>query len=177
MKNCCIGVLAHVDDGRTYRYCQVRFEGVSRAYSYLTDNDAIQPGDWVLVPLGQNDYERTGKVERVDIFTAANAPYPPERTKHIIGKTDAPPEPKTIETPVVVTPVAPEQKPEVIVPPLSPLHSQSQKSPQRRYSKRLTLPKSPAAKRAGLQRFCWYCLQSVELISIWKSSMTGRGPI
>ncbi len=110
-----------VDDGRTYRYCQVRFEGVSRAYSYLTDNDAIQPGDWVLVPLGQNDYERTGKVERVDIFTAANAPYPPERTKHIIGKTDAPPEPKIIETPVVVTPVAPEQKPEVIVPPPQPL--------------------------------------------------------
>ena len=78
------------DDGRTYRYCQVCFEGMPRAYSYLTDDNSIQPGDWVLAPLGQNDYERTGKVERVDAYTAANAPYPPERTKHIISKTDAP---------------------------------------------------------------------------------------
>ncbi|MDY4785129.1 hypothetical protein [Pygmaiobacter massiliensis] len=110
-----------VDDGRTYRYCQVRFDGVSRAYSYLTDDNAIQPGDWVLAPLGQNDYKRTGKVERVDVYTAANAPYPPERTKHIISKTDVPPEPVAVEKPVAATPAAPEQKPEVIVPPPQPI--------------------------------------------------------
>lgn len=109
------------DDGRNYRYCQVRFEGVPRAYSYLTNDDSIQPGDYVLAPLGQNDYERTGKVKRVDIYTAANAPYPPERTKHIICKTDAPPEPKTIEKSVVVTPAAPGQEPEVTVPPPQPI--------------------------------------------------------
>ena len=106
-----------VDDGRSYRYCQVRFSGVSRTYSYLTEDETIQPGDWVLAPLGQNDYERTGKVEQVDSYTAANAPYPPERTKHIVGKTDAPVEPETTEEPVVVAPAVPKPKPEVIAPP------------------------------------------------------------
>ena len=75
------------DDGQTYRYCQVRFEGVSRAYSYLTEDETIQPGDWVLAPLGWNNQERAGRVERVDVYTVANAPYPPERAKKLIGKT------------------------------------------------------------------------------------------
>lgn len=113
-----------VDDGRSYRYCQVRFDGISRAYSYLTEDDTIQPGDYVLAPLGQNDYERTGKVERVDVYTAANAPYPPERTKHIICKTDAPPEPKPEQKPVVIPPsAAPKCEPQVVVPPQQPLTS------------------------------------------------------
>ena len=80
-------------DGQTYRYCQVRFPKVPRAYSYLTEDDSIRAGDWVLAPFGRENADWTGQVEKVTVCTAATAPYPPERTKHIISKTDAPPEP------------------------------------------------------------------------------------
>ncbi len=141
---------ATVDDGRSYRYCLVRFDGVSRAYSYLTEDDSIQPGDYVLAPLGQNDYERTGKVERVDLYTAANAPYPPERTKHIIGKTDAPPEPKIVEKPVTIPTATPKREPQVVVPPQQPLTPPVAAAPPAPAPQQVDPPKRPHNRKVWI---------------------------
>lgn len=86
------------DDGRSYYYCLVRCDGISQAYSYITEDRSIQVGDYVLIPFGKDNQECTGKVEQVGTYTAATAPYPPERTKHITSKTETPSEPeKTVK--------------------------------------------------------------------------------
>ena len=74
---------APADSGRLYRYCQVQFEGVEKPYSYLADEALVWVGDWVEVPFGKGDSPRKGRVISIQICTAADAPWPPERTKHI----------------------------------------------------------------------------------------------
>ena len=74
---------APVDSGKLYRYCQVQVEGAERTYSYLAEDISVQTGDWVEVPFGWENSLRRGKVLSVETYTAANAPWPPERTKRI----------------------------------------------------------------------------------------------
>jgi len=59
-----------------------------RAYSYLTDESDIGVDDFVLVPFGSENQEKIGQVVSVQSCSAENAPFPPSKTKRIIGKAE-----------------------------------------------------------------------------------------
>lgn len=84
--------LSPADTETACRYCRVRFDGVPGGYAYMTDDDTIRPGDLVRAPFGKTGQERIGQVAHVGVYTAANAPYPPERTKRLTGKAEPTPE-------------------------------------------------------------------------------------
>ena len=69
-----------------YHYCLVRFSGSGAALAYRTEDRTLQPGDRVRAPYGRDNAPRTGKVAAVGDYTAADAPYPPERTKLLLGR-------------------------------------------------------------------------------------------
>ena len=77
------------DDDDQYRYCQVKLYGASQLYSYLTTDNTVKPGDLVVVPVGPDNNRMIATVNRVAIYSEETAPYPPERTKYIIGKATA----------------------------------------------------------------------------------------
>lgn len=72
-----------------YHYCLVRFSGSGTALAYRTEDRTLQPGDRVRAPYGRDNAPRTGKVAAVGDYTAADAPYPPERTKLLFGRASA----------------------------------------------------------------------------------------
>lgn len=73
-----------------YIYCMIRFSNVTHQFSYITDDASIKEGDFVKVPFGKNNRERIGLVMRIIHCTEENAPYPPEKTKLVIEKTERP---------------------------------------------------------------------------------------
>ncbi len=74
------------EENTEYIYCEVGFEGASRKYSYITDDQSIREGDKVVVPFGSRNLEAIGVVANVIRCTGKNAPYPPSKTKRIISK-------------------------------------------------------------------------------------------
>ena len=72
-----------------YHYCLVRFSGSGAALAYRTEDRTLQPGDRVRAPYGRDNAPRTGKVAAVGDYTAADAPYPPEKTKLLFGRASA----------------------------------------------------------------------------------------
>lgn len=81
---------APLEDAREYRCCSVRFEELAAEYAYLCGDPAVVPGDYVRVPFGRNGAERVGRVMRVGLYTSADAPYPPERMKEVLGRAAEP---------------------------------------------------------------------------------------
>ena len=75
---------------REYTYCMVRFSNSQFELSYRTDDESIQAGDFVKVPFGNRNIERTGLVMRVLKCTEEDTPYPPKKTKYVLGKTEKP---------------------------------------------------------------------------------------
>ena len=73
-----------------YIYCKVRFSSTRFALSYLTEDESVRTGDFVKVPFGKENEERVGFVVRVIPCTREDAPYPLEKTKHVLGKTEQP---------------------------------------------------------------------------------------
>ena len=72
-----------------YHYCLVRFSGSGTALAYRTEDRTLQPGDRVRAPYGRDNAPRTGRIAAVGDYTAADAPYPPERTKLLFGRASA----------------------------------------------------------------------------------------
>ena len=58
-----------------YIYCSVVFEEGQKSYYYLTEDDSIKIGDFVLV-----------EVVNIEYFSEDNVPLPIEKTKRIIRK-------------------------------------------------------------------------------------------
>lgn len=77
---------AHVDDKTIYTYCGVLLPFSNRAFSYRIEDDTIQIGDGVIVPVGADNEEMKGKVVSVGKYARAGVPYPAERTKFILKK-------------------------------------------------------------------------------------------
>ena len=77
------------DDGTVYRYCTVRIEGSTRAYSYLTGQLPVKVDDWVEVPFGAKNVPCRGQVTSVFDCTRLTAPWPPEKTKEVL-RVDVP---------------------------------------------------------------------------------------
>lgn len=74
------------EEVEVYIYCQVGVPGILKTYSYLTDDETLEPGDRVVVPFGGDNEERAGTVMSVSRYTAENAPYPVEKTKWILRR-------------------------------------------------------------------------------------------
>lgn len=71
-----------------YIFCSVSFDDGYKSYYYITDDESIAEGDLVVVPAGENNREAIVEVVKVEYFSEENAPYPIEKTKHIICKYD-----------------------------------------------------------------------------------------
>lgn len=69
-----------------YIFCSVMFEEGHKSYYYLTDDDSIEVGDFVLVPAGKDNHEAVVEIVDIEYFSAENVPLPVEKTKRIIRK-------------------------------------------------------------------------------------------
>ena len=68
---------------RMYTYCSVLPSGYKKAYSYISDFE-ISPGAIVVIPIKANNTLKAGLVLDVIECEGLKAPYPPDRTKHIL---------------------------------------------------------------------------------------------
>lgn len=68
-------------------YCSVIFyEGAKKSYYYLTDDDFLDVGDFVIVNAGDDNHEAFVKIVNIEYFTKDNVPLPVEQTKRIVRK-------------------------------------------------------------------------------------------
>lgn len=78
--------------GKTYRkrsdyiFLSVRFGDYGKTYYYLTDDDSIDVGDQVVVPVGYNGTERIVEVVKKEYFAPDNVPMSIDTVKSIVGK-------------------------------------------------------------------------------------------
>lgn len=77
---------------RTYRkkndyiFLSVKFGDYGKPYYYLTDDDTIQVGEQVEVPVGNDGTERIVRVSKKEYFSEDKLPMPIEKVKSIIGR-------------------------------------------------------------------------------------------
>ena len=77
---------------RTYRkkndyiFLSVKFGDYGKPYYYLTDDDTIQVGDQVEVPVGSDGTERIVTVSKKEYFSEDKLPMPIEKVKSILGR-------------------------------------------------------------------------------------------
>ena len=69
-----------------YIFCSITFDEGYKSYYYLTDDDSIEVGDFVLVPAGKDNHEAVVEVVNIEYFSEENVPLPVEKTKRIIRK-------------------------------------------------------------------------------------------
>lgn len=71
-----------------YIFCSVTFNGGYKSYYYLTDDDSIEVGDYVIVSAGEDNHEAVVRVVNIEYFDKVSAPLPVEKTKWIIRKCE-----------------------------------------------------------------------------------------
>ncbi|MFR9542531.1 MAG: hypothetical protein SNH27_10805 [Rikenellaceae bacterium] len=69
-----------------YIFCSVAFNDSYKTYYYLTDDDGIEIGDFVVVPAGRDNHETIAEVKKIEYFSEENAPFPVTKTKWMIRK-------------------------------------------------------------------------------------------
>jgi hypothetical protein len=69
-----------------YIFCSVIFDEGYKSYYYLTDDDSIEIGDFVVVPARKDNHDAVVRVVNIEYFSEENVPFPIEKTKHIIRK-------------------------------------------------------------------------------------------
>ncbi|MDI9468933.1 MAG: hypothetical protein QM296_01865 [Bacillota bacterium] len=67
-------------------FLSVSFPSSGKRYTYLGDDDSIEAGDAIIVPVGDEGRELPVIVERVDYCAAADAPYPLDKIKRMIRR-------------------------------------------------------------------------------------------
>lgn len=67
-----------------YIFVSVVFNKSEKKYYYLTDNDNVEAGDFVIVPVGEDNKEKIAEVVEVEYFREENAPFPIKKTKKMI---------------------------------------------------------------------------------------------
>ncbi|MCI6396533.1 MAG: hypothetical protein MR851_09920 [[Clostridium] scindens] len=72
---------------KKYIYVSVCFQNSSRSYAYRTEDKSIKINDVVMVPV-PGEAAKPAIVTKVQICTEKDAPYPPDKTKMIIGRAD-----------------------------------------------------------------------------------------
>ena len=74
--------------GGYYQFCKVQFKHGGSPYAYLTGGVPLAVGDFVVVPVGNRNAEKTGRVTDVFVCSAQDAPYPPEKAKFVLRKSE-----------------------------------------------------------------------------------------
>lgn len=74
--------------GGYYQFCKVQFKDGGSPYAYLTGGVPLAVGDFVVVPVGNRNAEKTGRVMDVFVCSAQDAPYPPEKAKFVLRKSE-----------------------------------------------------------------------------------------
>ena len=74
--------------GGYYQFCKVQFKDGGSPYAYLTGGLPLAVGDFVVVPVGNRNAEKTGRVTDVFVCSAQDAPYPPEKAKFVLWKAE-----------------------------------------------------------------------------------------
>ena len=69
-----------------YIFLSVKFGDYGKPYYYLTDDDTIQVGDQVEVPVGSDGTERIVTVSKKEYFSEDKLPMPIEKVKSILGR-------------------------------------------------------------------------------------------
>lgn len=67
-------------------FCNVRFDNSGKTYCYLTEDESLNPGDAVVVPVGYEDKETVVEIESIEYYTAEDAPFPVNKIKRILRK-------------------------------------------------------------------------------------------
>lgn len=71
-----------------YRFALIKFAEHGQTYTYLCENEEINVGDWVLVPVGTYGHTNKGKVIAIEYHQAEKAPYPMSKIKSVIKRLD-----------------------------------------------------------------------------------------
>ena len=74
--------------GGYYQFCKVQVKDGGSPYAYLTGGLPLAVGDFVVVPVGNRNAEKTGRVTDVFVCSAQDAPYPPEKAKFVLRKSE-----------------------------------------------------------------------------------------
>ena len=85
-------------NGGYYQFCKVQFKDGGSPYAYLTGGLPLAVGDFVVVPVGNRNAEKTGRVTDVFVCSAQDAPYPPEKAKFVLRKSERSAAPEKSET-------------------------------------------------------------------------------
>ena len=85
--------------GGYYQFCKVQFKDGGSPYAYLTGGLPLAVGDFVVVPVGNRNAEKTGCVTGVFVCSAQDAPYPPEKAKFVLRKAERPATPEEPKAP------------------------------------------------------------------------------
>ncbi|MCD8055511.1 MAG: hypothetical protein LUE25_02160 [Clostridiales bacterium] len=75
-------------DMTVYTFCGVMFAGGNTVYHYRTDDDSIDIGDMVIVPVGEDERELAAEVVSVERHRRKTAPYPVDRAKFILRRKE-----------------------------------------------------------------------------------------
>lgn len=71
-----------------YQFCNVQFKEDGAAYAYLTGGISLKAGDYVVVSIGDHQAEKLARVTEVFVCSTQNAPYPPEKAKFVLRKSE-----------------------------------------------------------------------------------------
>ena len=71
-----------------YQFCNVQFKEDGATYAYLTGGISLKAGDFVVVPIGDHQAEKLARVPEVFVCSTQNAPYPPEKAKFVLRKSE-----------------------------------------------------------------------------------------
>ena len=81
-----------------YQFCNVQFKESGKGYAYLTGGISLKAGDFVMVPVGKRDAAKLARVTDVFVCSAQDAPYPPEKAKFVLRKSERSAAPEKSET-------------------------------------------------------------------------------
>lgn len=68
--------------------CNVQFEAFGSTYCYITEDDSLKEGDYVIVPAGANNHKAVARIDSIIYCSPQETPYPIDKIKKIIGKCD-----------------------------------------------------------------------------------------
>ena len=71
-----------------YQFCNVQFKEDGATYAYLTGGISLKAGNFVVVPIGDHQAEKLARVTEVFVCSTQNAPYPPEKAKFVLRKSE-----------------------------------------------------------------------------------------
>ncbi len=69
-----------------YIFCSVEFEDGGKSYYYLTEDDTLQIGDSVFVPVSKDGRTAIAEITNIEYFSEDDVPFPLDKVKSIIRK-------------------------------------------------------------------------------------------